>query len=97
MEKEYFEIDIYTGIIEYLGVENDGISLLISITIPPKYTFQGVYWFNREDKYILVLEDDFLKLFGVHETNDLPFINDIVKDIELGLPDKEEIYREFGI
>jgi len=87
------EIMLKTSIIEYLEPINNGVAVLVSITMYD-FSFQGMYWIHPEGHYFLECEPDFLKLWGETETLNLPFYVDLCKDIESILPDKNDIFKE---
>lgn len=87
------EIILKSSIIDYLEPINGGVQILISITIYD-YSFQGIYWIHPQNISFLECEQNFLKLWGVEETEKLPFYSELCKDIETILPDKNEIFKE---
>ena len=88
------ELNLYTSIIDYVGKIDNGVAILISITIY-EFTFQGMYWFDKDNNKILEIENNFLKLFSCLKTDDLPFLNELIEDIESILPDKQEIFEAY--
>jgi hypothetical protein len=94
MEDE--EIILKTSVVDYLESINGGIPILISITIY-EFTFQGMYWIHPQGHYFLECEDNFLKLWGVDDTLDLPFYIELCRDIESIIPEKEKIFKELLI
>jgi hypothetical protein len=89
------ELEIKTSIIDYVGETHGGVSILIGLTVDNGFTFEAIYWIHPTMEYILEIEPDFLKLFGVADSSELPFLNEIIADIDTILPDKEEIFTEF--
>jgi predicted heme/steroid binding protein len=87
-------LEISTSVIEYLGKQNNGVSIAVALTIYD-YSFESVYWIHPDGWHTLECDTNFLKLFGVQETEDLPFLHDLVEEIESVLPEKEEIFKEF--
>jgi hypothetical protein len=90
------ELEIKTSIIDYLGATHGGVSILVGLTVANDYTFEAIYWIHPTADYILEAEADFLKLFGADDAQELPFINELVADIESILPDKNEIFEAFS-
>ena len=88
------ELTIKTGIIDYIGEVNGGVSISVSLTIDT-YSFQGVYWIHPDKYHTLEVEANFLKLFGSKKIEDLPFLEELVEDIKNILPEREEIFKEF--
>jgi len=88
------EISLKTSIIDYSESYNGGVPVNISITIYD-FSFESIYWIHPNGKYLLECEPNFLKLWMKSEdTIDLPFYEDLCKDIDSILPDKEEIFKE---
>jgi hypothetical protein len=87
------EIIIKTSVIDYLEPINGGVPIMISITIY-EFTFQSIYWIHPENHYFLECEDNFLRLWGVNNSLNLPFYIDLCKDIESILPEKKMIFKE---
>lgn len=87
------EIPIYTGIIDYGSNINGGISIYISITIYD-FTFQASYWIHPNGNTLLECEPDFLKLWGIEDSQNLPFYDELCEDIESIIPNRKEIFNE---
>lgn len=90
------ELVLKTSIIDFLEEVNGGVSILIGITIY-EFTFQCIYWIHPDKLDFLECEKDFLKLFGVEETDKLPFYKELCSDIDILIGDKENIFTEFNI
>lgn len=90
------EIVLKTSIIDYMDPINNGITILIGITLY-EFTFQAIYWTDKEGMELLECEDRFLRLWGMKNTVDLPFYDFLINDINSILPDKSEIFKEFSI
>lgn len=84
-------LDLKTSIIDYLDLINEGVPIHICMNIY-SYSFHAIYWIHREQNSLLECEPNFLKLFSVNSTYDIPFINELIEDIETILPDREEIF-----
>ncbi len=87
------EISIKTGIIDYSEPINGGVPINISISIY-EFSFEAIYWIHPNGNSLLECEPNFLKLWGVDDTNKIPFYDELVMDIECILPDKNEIFDE---
>ena len=87
------EIPIQTSIIDYLEPMNGGVPISVCITIY-HFTFQGIYFIHPLGSCYLELEPDFLKLWGSVNTITLPFYEELCKDIDFILPNKELIFKE---
>lgn len=88
------EITIKTGLVDYKGETNGGVSIIVSFTLYD-YSFEGVYWIHPDGYRTLETEPKFLKLFGVDKVDDLPFLELLLNDIDKILPEKKEIFKEF--
>lgn len=89
------EITIKTSLIDYIGELNGGVSIAISLTLENDFSFEAIYWIHPDGKYLLETDDNFLKLFGVSDSQDLPFIDELIVDIDSILASKEEIFENF--
>jgi hypothetical protein len=88
------EIPLRTGIIDYGKPINGGIPVYINLTIYD-FSFEASYWIHPNGNYLLECEPRFLKLWGAKATKDLQFYEELCKDIEVILPNKEDIFKEF--
>ena len=88
-------LTIKTSLIDYIGELNGGVSIAISLTLEDDFSFEAVYWIHPDGKYIIEVEDDFLKLFGIDDMQNLPFIDELVTDINSIISKKEEIFKAF--
>lgn len=88
-------LTIKTSLIDYIGELNGGVSIAISLTLEDDFSFEAVYWIHPDGKYIIEVEDDFLKLFGIDDIQNLPFIDELVADINSIISKKEEIFKAF--
>lgn len=89
------DIVIKTTLIDYLGELNGGVSISIGLTVADDFTFESIYWIHPDGHYLLETEDDFLKLFGAKESTDLPFLKELISDIDFILPSKYDIFKQF--
>jgi hypothetical protein len=89
------ELELKTSIIDYLGEKHGGVSILIGLTLSDDFTFESILWIHPTMEAVFEAEADFLKLFGVSVSEELPFLSDIISDIETILPSREEIFSEF--
>jgi len=90
------ELVLKTSIIDFLEEVNGGVSILIAITIY-EFTFQAIYWIHPDNLDLVECEKDFLKLFGVEETDKLPFYKELCSDIGTLIGNRENIFTEFNI
>ena len=86
------ELTIKTSVIDYLEKDDKGLSVLICIGIS-EFNFQAIYFVSKKGSNFLEAEPNFLKLWGVSETTEIPFYDDLCKDIESIIPSKEELFN----
>lgn len=88
------ELPVRTGIIDYGTPINGGVPIYISISLYD-FSFESCYWIHPNGDVLLECEERFLKLWGVDDTEKLPFYNELCQDIDVILPKKEDIFNEF--
>ena len=54
----------FISIIDYIGEINGGVAVLLSMKVKENI-YQLVYWFNKEDNYIMSVDENFLKDYNV--------------------------------
>jgi hypothetical protein len=86
------EMTIKTSVVDYMSAVNGGVPILMCFNID-EYSFEGVYWIHRNGNRALVIEDRFLRLFGVGDTDDLPFLGELHTEIDAVIGDWEEIFK----
>lgn len=89
-------MDINFSIIDYVGVVDLGVAILLSLKIDENM-YEFVYWFNIFGDYRLVPDDDFLELIGVKSIYEFKLFDDLIKKIEDVIPNKIDILCEFGV
>lgn len=94
MSETLGEIPLKTGIIDYGKPINGGIPVYINLTIYD-FSFEASYWIHPNGNVLLECEPRFLKLWGADDTQSLQFYDGLCKDIEVILPPKEDIFKEF--
>ncbi len=81
------ELELKTSIIDYDDdIINDGLCVYVGITVF-ETTFMSMIWIHYTGHKVLDCEDNFLKLFGVQSTQELPFYQLLIDDISAILPD----------
>ena len=85
----------FISVIDYIGEINDGVAVLLSMRVKDKI-YEIAYWFNRENDYMMSIDENFLKDYNVKDIYEIKsykklayFIHNIVLD------NKEEIFNEF--
>ena len=56
----------FISIIDYIGEINDGVAVLLSIKVREKI-YQLLYWFNRDDNYIMSIDENFLRDYKIKD------------------------------
>ena len=91
------ELNMDFSIIDYSDeIINDGITIYICFTIYD-FSFESGFWINGNGEYILSCEKRLLKLWGVQETNELIFYDNLCKTILTLIPNLETLKQEFNI
>lgn len=84
------------GLVDYMGKIEDGVGMILSLIIGEK-NYEIMYWFNRDNKYRLVIEDSFYydnvnikDIYRYEHTPELiSYINNVI------IKDKEAVFNEF--
>jgi len=82
------------SIIDYLGVMEDGVGLLLSVMIFDEL-YEIAYWFNREGKVSFVPEEKLLNKLGVDSIYDYDRIEDLIMVVHANIPNIDKILDEF--
>lgn len=84
------------SVIDYLGKVKDGVGVIISINIDEKI-YQSVFWFNKECKYVLSVDDDLLKFLEVDSIYEYENLGDLLEKIFIALPPVKDLFEKFEI
>jgi hypothetical protein len=85
----------FISIIDYIGEINDGVAVILSLKVKDRI-YQLVYWFNKEDNYIMSVDENFLKDYNVKSIYEYPEYKKLAYYIHtFVLDNKEEIFKEF--
>ena len=85
----------FISIIDYIGEINGGVAVLLSIKVKEKI-YQLLYWFNREDNYIMSIDENFLRDYNVKSIYEYKNYKKLAYYIHnFILENKEEIFKEF--
>lgn len=84
------------SIIDYLGKVRDGVGVVISINVDDQI-YQSVFWFNKDCKYVLSVDDDLLKFLEVDSIYDYENLEELLEKIFLELPSAKELFDKFEI
>jgi len=87
---------ISVSLIDYIGKIKDGVAVIISIMIND-ISYEMIYWFNKEGKRSVKIEDNFYRNFPhIREIYEYEYLIDLLYYIdEILLPKREDIFNEF--
>ena len=86
------------SIIDFIGKLDDGVGVILSMIIENKQ-YEIIYWFNKNNNYRLVIDEEFYK-DNPHIINiyDYDGFSDLIMYIDHKvLPPRQDIWKEFGI
>jgi len=89
-------MNVSISIIDYIGKIKDGVAILFSINIDDTI-YQMVFWFNKECKYVLSVDDNLLELLCVDTIYEYEHLDEILQKIFTTLPPVEELFDKFKI
>lgn len=84
------------SIIDYIGKVKDGVATLMSINIDDTI-YQMIFWFNKDCKYVLSVEEDLLKLLNINVIYEYEHIEGLLKKIFMTLPPAKQLFDQFKI
>jgi len=84
------------SVIDYIGVVEDGISVLLSLEINNKF-YELLFWFNKDNLYRFYASDELLERLGVKDIYKWDQLNNLIICINSVLPPKENIYKQFNL
>lgn len=84
------------SIIDFLGKVKDGVGVVMSLNIDDNI-YQMVFWFNKECKYVLTVEDKLLGVLNIKTIYEYEHINELLEKIFLALPPVKEMFEKFEI
>jgi hypothetical protein len=84
------------SVVDFLGKVKDGIGVVLSINIDDTI-YQMVFWFNKECKYVLTVEDSLLKILNIKTIYEYEHLEDLLKKIFMALPPVPEMFEKFEI
>ena len=84
------------SIIDYIGKVKDGVATLMSINIDDTI-YQMIFWFNKDCKYVLSVEEDLLKLLNINVIYEYEHIEELLKKIFMTLPPAKQLFDQFKI
>lgn len=84
------------SIVDYLGKIKDGVAIVLSMNIDDTI-YQMIFWFNKECKYVLSVEDELLDVLKVDTIYEYEHLEELLKKIFLTLPPVKELFKQFEI
>jgi len=90
--------NISVSIIDYVGKMEDGIGVILSLIIY-EIQYELIYWFNKNGKRVLKIEDKFYQHYPqIRDIYEYEYFIDLLYHIdEKLLPPKDEIFEEFDL
>jgi D-Tyr-tRNAtyr deacylase len=87
---------ISISLVDFIGKLDDGVAVILSMMIKDK-SYEIMYWFNKNNNYRIVIDDEFYKDFpNVKNIYEYPNLKDLILHIDQKvLPKREEIWKEF--
>ena len=85
----------FITVIDYIGEIKDGVAVLLSMKVKDKI-YELFYWFNRNDNYIMSVDENFLKDYNIKSIYEYKNYKKLAYYIHtFVLDNKEEIFKEF--
>jgi hypothetical protein len=85
----------FITVIDYIGEIKDGVAILLSMKINDNI-YQLLYWFDKENNYIMSVDDNFLKDYNIKSIYEYKNYKKLAYYIHtFVLDNKEEIIKEF--
>ena len=84
------------SVVDYIGKIKDGVAILLSINIEDTI-YQVIFWFNKECKYVLSVEDKLLDVLKVKTIYEYEHIEELLEKIFLALPPVKDLFEKFDI
>ena len=84
------------SVVDYIGKIKDGVAILLSLNIDDT-VYQMIFWFNRNCKYVMTVEDSLLELLKVKTIYEYDHLNELLEKIFLALPPVKELFDQFEI
>lgn len=85
---------ISVSVIDYIGVIEDGVAMLLNVIIFDE-VYEMSYWFNRKGSVRLIPEKKFLDKINVENIYEYKSFNDLILLIHTNIPKVDEILDEF--
>ena len=92
------ELNISVSLIDYIGIMDNGVAVILSMFLEG-ITYEMVYWFDRDNKRRLKIEDKFYQDYPLlRDIMEYKYLIDLYYHIDTNiLPKREIIYNEFNL
>lgn len=84
------------SIVDFVGKVKDGIGVVLSMNIDDTI-YQMIFWFNKECKYVLTVDDSLLKVLNVKTIYEYEHLEELLRKIFLALPPVKEMFEKYEI
>jgi hypothetical protein len=84
------------SVIDYIGKVKDGVAMILSINMND-VIYQMIFWFNKESKYVLTVDEALLAILNVKSIYEYEKLEDLLKKIFLALPPVKELFEKFEV
>ena len=81
---------------DYIGKMKNGVAILLSLNIDDTI-YQIIFWFDKNCKYVLSVEESLLKLLNVNTIYEYEHLNELLEKIFKTLPSVKELFKKFDI
>ena len=85
---------ISLSIVDYIGKIKDGVAILLSLNIDD-VIYEMIFWINKENKYVLSVDEKLLKLLNVESIYDYENLDDLLYKIFQLLPKLNDLFSKF--
>ena len=81
---------------DYIGKMKNGVAILLSLNIDDTI-YQMIFWFNKECKYVLSVEENLLKVLNTNTIYEYEHLSELLEKIFSTLPPVKELFKKFEI
>lgn len=89
-------MEVSISIIDYIGKVRDGVATVMSMNINDTI-YQMIFWFNKDCKYVLSVEEELLKLLNINTIYEYEHLEELLKKIFMVLPPVKELFGQFEV
>lgn len=89
-------MDINISLIDYIGKIEDGIAVLLSLSLNDKL-YEIIYWFNEQNKFTINFDKNFYKDYpNIKNIYEYEYLLDLIYYIDTNvLPPRKDIFEHF--